>query len=264
MGVWMLPFIGFVVGLLSALLGIGGGALIVPTLVFLYNFSMPFAVGTSLGQITLTALSGTIKHIELKNVNFKVTGIALIGTVLGSISVAYGIVHLYSDIATKKIVEHYITISLTILLVVMGIRMLSEKSKEEEKVRVKEIEKKKYFWLFLIALLIGIIGGSCGIGGGVLLVPTYIYFLGLEPRVAVGTSTLNVFLVGLTSSSIYYFNGFTKLHFVLLIAIGSIIGARVGASLTHKIPGYKIKRFFGVFVLFMAVLLFLKKVLYVL
>jgi uncharacterized membrane protein YfcA len=91
---------------------------------------MPFAVGTSLGQITLTALSGSIKHIELKNVDFKVAGIALVGTVLGSLIASYGIIYLYSNASTKKLVEQYISISLSILLIVTGIKMLSEKKRE--------------------------------------------------------------------------------------------------------------------------------------
>ena len=76
--------IGVVVGTLSALLGIGGGVLLVPVLVMVWAYDMHTAVGTSLVVVFAAALAGTIRHYSFANVNLPVGLVIASGAMLGS------------------------------------------------------------------------------------------------------------------------------------------------------------------------------------
>ncbi|OGV63139.1 MAG: hypothetical protein A2498_04780 [Lentisphaerae bacterium RIFOXYC12_FULL_60_16] len=77
--------IGSVMGLLSGLLGIGGGTIAIPGMMYLLKMPTHLAMGTSLAVIIPVAISGTYKHMLNKNVDFKVA----IGLAIGGIVFAY-------------------------------------------------------------------------------------------------------------------------------------------------------------------------------
>ncbi len=106
--------------------------------------------------------------------------------------------------------------------------------------------------LLLIGLIAGILSGFFGIGGGVVIVPSLIYFLGFSQHKATGTS-LAVLLppIGLMAVLEYYRHGDVDLRAALFVALASLIGAGVGAILANKLSGPVLKLGFGVFVVIM-------------
>ena len=101
-------------------------------------------------------------------------------------------------------------------------------------------------------LIAGILSGFFGIGGGVIIVPVLIYFLGFSQHKATGTS-LAVLLppIGLAAVLEYYKNDNVDLHAAIVIAIASLVGAWLGAVMANKLPGPVLRLCFGVFVVLM-------------
>ncbi len=78
-----LILVGVIAGVLCGLLGIGGGTVVVPALLFWFNFEMKQAVGTSLLFITLASLMGVIGHHQLQQVNWKFGLLMAVGAIVG-------------------------------------------------------------------------------------------------------------------------------------------------------------------------------------
>lgn len=112
--------------------------------------------------------------------------------------------------------------------------------------------------LFLaIGLGAGVLSGLFGIGGGVLIVPALVFFLGLSAHAAVGTSLGALLLpVGLLGALAYYRSGNLEPKASLLIAIGLFLGAWFGARIALSISGVQLTRAFAVFLMLVAVRMF--------
>lgn len=82
---WNLIFLGFGVGVLSGLLGVGGGFIISPALIYLIGIPTSLAIGTGLFQIIFTSAYGAITHLLKWNIDFKLVGCILIGSQLGAV-----------------------------------------------------------------------------------------------------------------------------------------------------------------------------------
>jgi uncharacterized protein len=107
-------------------------------------------------------------------------------------------------------------------------------------------------------LAAGVLSGLFGIGGGILIIPSLIFFAGFHPKLAIGTSLGAMLLpVGLLGAYAYYQQGNLNIKGSLLIGIGLFLGAYVGAKLAQAIPGVTLQRMFAVFIVLMAVRLWI-------
>jgi hypothetical protein len=108
--------------------------------------------------------------------------------------------------------------------------------------------------LIVIGLLAGILSGIVGIGGGLLMIPMLIFFLGLSQHAAQGTS-LAVMLppIGILAVMNYYKAGFVEWKFALIIAITFIIGGYFGAKFAVSVSPIVLKKIFGVVLLLAAI-----------
>ena len=111
----------------------------------------------------------------------------------------------------------------------------------------------------LIGLLAGLLGGAFGIGGGALIVPALIILMKVETHVAIGTSLAAIIFISMSGAIRHYTLHNLDLHLVLLISLGGIIGAVIGATLVDKIPPIYAKRALAVFLLYSAIRLWLSK-----
>ncbi len=107
--------------------------------------------------------------------------------------------------------------------------------------------------LLLIGLTAGVLSGLIGIGGGIIIVPALVYFLGFSQHAAQGTS-LGLLLppVGILAVMNYYKKGFLDIKVVLIMAIAFIAGAFLGSKLSVTLSEDKLKKFFAVVLLLIA------------
>ena len=110
------------------------------------------------------------------------------------------------------------------------------------------------FILIIIGLLAGILSGIVGIGGGLLMIPMLIFFLGLSQHAAQGTS-LAVMLppIGILAATNYYKAGFIEWKFALIIATTFIIGGYFGSKFAVSVSAALLKKIFGAVLLVAAV-----------
>ena len=108
--------------------------------------------------------------------------------------------------------------------------------------------------LIVIGLLAGILSGIVGIGGGLIMIPMMILFLGLSQHQAQGTS-LAVMLppIGILAAMNYYKAGFIEWKFALIIATTFIIGGYFGAKFAVSVSPTLLKKIFGAVLLVAAV-----------
>ncbi len=110
-----------------------------------------------------------------------------------------------------------------------------------------------------IGLAAGVLSGMFGLGGGILIVPALVFLAGFPTKTALGTSLGALLLpVGLLGAYAYWENGDLDVRASLLVAAGLFFGAWVGAKLAHVLPAATLQRAFAIFIVVMAVQLWLK------
>lgn len=114
--------------------------------------------------------------------------------------------------------------------------------------------------LIFIGLAAGILSGLVGVGGGILMVPALVFFLGLSQHAAQGTS-LAVMLppVGIMACINYYKAGALDWKFALVIAITFVVGGYFGSKMAIAIDQRMLKKIFGVIMLLAALKLIFSK-----
>jgi uncharacterized protein len=115
------------------------------------------------------------------------------------------------------------------------------------------------FVFFAIGLTAGVLSGLFGIGGGILIIPSLIFFAKFHAKLAIGTSLGAMLLpVGLLGAYAYYQQGNISPKGSLLIGLGLFLGAYIGAKLAQTIPGATLQRMFAVFIVLMAIRLWVE------
>jgi uncharacterized membrane protein YfcA len=110
-----------------------------------------------------------------------------------------------------------------------------------------------------IGLAAGILSGLFGIGGGILIIPSLIFLANFHAKLAVGTSLGAMLLpVGLLGAYAYYQQGNLNIRAAMLIGLGLFLGAYLGAKLAQSLSGATLQRMFAVFIVIMAVRLWVQ------
>lgn len=110
-----------------------------------------------------------------------------------------------------------------------------------------------------IGLLAGVLSGLFGIGGGILIIPALILIANFPTKLALGTSLGAMLLpVGLLGAYAYYQQGHVNIKASVLIGLGLFLGAWLGAKIAQGIPGATLQRMFAVFMVLMAIRLWIE------
>jgi len=114
--------------------------------------------------------------------------------------------------------------------------------------------------LIIIGLLAGILSGLVGVGGGILMIPLLIIFLGLTQHQAQGTALFAMLPpIGILAAINYYKEGFVKWEYAIVIAFTFVIGGYLGSKLSLSLPPQTVRRIFGVIMLLGAIKLISSK-----
>lgn len=249
------PLAGIFVGIESGMLGMGGGSILVPVLLFIFQLPIKEAIGTSLCIIVLTAFSGIIVHWKEKQVHLK---LAVVMTLTGVIGAQLG------SYLNKIIPDNIIKLIFTIVVIIFGFKMWIGTNNEEKEVSTaNNTSTSSIKFNKLLALILGLIAGTAsgllGIGGALIMLPTMHIFLRIPMNICVGTSLFVVFFNSLSGAFGYIARGDTNLKLAILIAVGSVAAAPFGAKLSVKISREKLRKIFAVVLLLAGIAILFKK-----
>lgn len=249
-------FTGAFAGLMSGILGIGGGVIIVPALAYIFKhkpdfpseLSMHFAAGTSLAIMIVSSQLSLRAHHKKMTILWPVyrrlwPGI-MIGTVIGA---------LLADLLPSQILK--LLFGLFLLLLCM--KMYFDR-------KVAHVAHTPSPMLnFTVTALSGLASGLLGIGGGVLVIP-YLTYCGIQIRQVAALSALCTMTVALVGAAAYIFTGMSESALprgatgyifwpaVFWVALPTAFFAPIGVNMTYKLPEKQLRTGFIVFLLIVA------------
>ncbi|NOQ24956.1 MAG: TSUP family transporter [Bacteroidales bacterium] len=104
--------------------------------------------------------------------------------------------------------------------------------------------------LIIIGFLAGIVGGSLGLGGGIIIVPTLVFVFGFSQHYAQGTSlAVLLFPIGILAVINYTKNGYVNYKFAVILMLAFVIGSYFGSEISVHLPEKTLKKVFGIFLL---------------
>ena len=262
------------IGLLSGLVGVGGGFLLTPLLIQI-GIPPPVAVASAVNQVTGASVSGCLAHWQRRNVDVKMGLILLVGGLVGS---TLG-VWIFRLLRTLGQVDLTISLCYVFLLGAMGTLMLIDglriifkrrrgKTSKFDRgahrhtwihrlpIKVRFTKSKLYISSMVpaaVGFAVGLLSAIMGVGGGFVMVPAMIYLIGMPTAVVVGTSLFQIMFV---SANITFLQAVTNqtvdVVLALLLLIGGVIGAQVGTRLGAKLRTEYLRLLLAVLVLMMS------------
>ena len=239
---------GAVVGLLAGLLGIGGGLIMVPALVYLFmhqldlglSFAMPMAIATSLSTIIFTGFSASFTHYKLGNLDRFILVYSGLGMAIGAIIGA----QLASIIPGEWLKKVF-----AVLVLIIVVYMLFGK-KIESKNQVNKVN------LSAVGVSTGVLSALMGIGGGAILVPALVWFR-VNIKHAIGCASFCGLVIALFGSLSFvqagwghnelpeWSFGYVYLPAMAGIVTLSMVTATFGAKLGQKLDTHILKKIFA-------------------
>lgn len=226
-----LSLIGFPAGFLSALLGIGGGIILIPCLILLAKERLHKAVAISL--IAVVPITATAASLQLLNyaVNWSIVMTIIIGAIVGS---WFGVraIHMLDHHRATRIFGYF--------LIGIGIYMTGVLPTSQGMLPTTGI------FLAALGILVGFASGFFGISGGVLLVPGLVQVFGFSPTAAVVTSLIS--LLPVVIAGIVFHHAHDGLHERSLYVIipASLVGVVLGVILLPSLTTWMLNLAFAV------------------
>jgi len=245
-----LLFFGVIVGILSGLFGIGGGIVLVPSLIVIFGMNILDANAISLAAMLLpVGVLGVISYYKAGLIKVRESLWIALGLFLGSFVGGECAVNISESLLAKL----YAGILLCIALSYFDVFSYFRKKKNSD--QVEYTPQSKPLWMYLlVGIGAGIFAGLFGKGGGIVIVPLLIAVFHYDPKAAAATSLAALQLpVGLPSVIIYANNGHLNILYAALIALGILAGAFFGSKLGVKLPSAMFKKVFAVFLLVVAI-----------
>jgi len=252
--------IGCFAGMSAGLLGLGGGLVIVPSLLLVFNWQglpghqlVHVAVATSLMTITITSLSSMYAHQQHKNINWPVVRTLSPGLVIGGFIGAY-----FTTLFEATLLQTCFAIYTLVIALRMWLPMTPAFNESLLKTPI----------LLGVGNIIGMISAIVGIGGGSLTVP-FMLMAKQSIKVAIGTAAACGFPISVAAvtgfvilgqnnvtTNTNWLTGFVHWQAFLGIIGTSIIFAPIGAKLTKSLPVDTLRRIFSIALFAVAVSLF--------
>jgi len=257
----LLPLLGFLIGTVASMVGVGGGVFIVPLLTLLYEFSPSNAVGTSLTTIIFTSLASTANYSRQKRIYYKTGLILAIATVPGAYLGAY---------VTSIIEERLLGLLFTVFLFFVALRMIfklsfsrtrhsdKEKSTLVDSERSLLASRNKILLGVALSFFGGLSSGLLGIGGGSLLVPIMVLAMDIPMHITVATSMFTMIFTSTSGVIKHYSLGNINFKYALLLVLGTVFGAQLGAYTSKRISGRNLRRIFGIVLVLVSIRMILK------
>jgi uncharacterized protein len=269
--------LGFLVGVLSGMFGVGGGFLTTPLLIF-YGIPPTVAVASAATQITGASVSGVMVHMRRGGVDLKMGGVMIVGGLLGSFVGAA----LFRLLQSSGQIDVVIGLLYVLILTSIGVLMLKDSltalgylptpAPDQPRRRhnrwVASLPLRWRFhgsglYLYPVApFALGFLAGTLtvflGIGGGFILVPAMIYLLGMPARIVIGTSLFMVLAVSAGTTMVHALT--TRAVDVVLaglLLVGGVIGAQYGAILALRVKPDMLRFALAVIILLVALRMFL-------
>jgi len=247
------------IGFFLGIFGGGGSLLAVPVFAYIFSLDEKVATAYSLFTVGISSIVGTIK--QLSNIEWKVTLIfgipSIIAVWLTRFFVIPNLPEIIFDNETFIITRRMLIFGIfTFLLFISSFSMIYETNKN-----VKPINIKNFYVLIIIeGFIVGGLTGFVGAGGGFLIIPALVILIGLDIKKAIATSLIIIAL----KSTFGFFLGDVMvmnidwnflIYFTLLTTLGVIIGAYFGKS----IDKLKLKKWFGIFIMVIAISILFKE-----
>ena len=249
--------VGAFLGLIMGLVGVGGGFLLTPIMMFL-GIPPPVAVASVANQLVAPSVSGVLSHWKRSNVDFKMGTVLLLGGVVGS---SIGVL-LFNFLGKIGQLDFVIKSSYVIFLTLIGTLMFSESLRLILRTRKGKVTRGKlhqHNWLhglpfkirfrksklyisillpILIGVIVGILAALMGIGGGFIIVPAMIYLLGMPTSLVVGTSLFQIIFVAANTTILQASQNQTvDIVLATILLLGSVIGVQLGSRFTNILKG---------------------------
>lgn len=250
--------IGIVIGLLSGMLGIGGGMVMVPVFRLLFGMSAVGSTATSLFTIIPTSISGVVSHSRRK------TCVPKFGVALG----VGGACTSWLGVWLAQLSPGWCIMCATALAIAYSaVTMLRKAIKaprpsgdgEGAPIPQPSLSTSLLVKSAGIGAVAGVVSGYVGLGGGFIMVPLMLSLLHIPMKLASGTSLIAVFILALPASIMQCVLGNVDYLVGIAVACGSIPGAVAGARLVSRIPERSLRLIFAVLLGVAAALLVLKE-----
>jgi len=262
LNLYLLLGLGLGVGFLSGLLGVGGGFLMTPILIFL-GIPPAVAVSTQANQIMASSISGALAHWRRRSLDVKMGGVLIAGGVLGSVMG----VQLFGYLQRLGQIDLVISLSYVLVLGVIGCLMLFEsvnairqrisgatapRRRRRKRRLIDALPLKTRFpvsGLYMsiipplaIGFLVGVLAALMGVGGGFVMVPAMIYLLRMPTSVVIGTSLFQIlFVTALTTFLQAAQNQTVDIVLAAILIVGGVIGAQLGVRAGARLPGEELR-----------------------
>jgi len=265
------------VGFLSGMLGVGGGFLTTPLLIF-YGVPPAIAVASSATQMTGASVSGVLAYASRKGVDFKMGAVMVAGGLVGSVagSFVFELLQALGQIDTAiSIVYVLMLLSIGTLMLRDSLRVLRPGKAPRPPLRkrhnplIASLPWRMRFYRsglyisplapFGLGVLVGILTAIMGIGGGFILVPAMIYLLGMAASVVVGTSLFQILFVTAATTLLHATQSKTvDIVLAALLLVGGVVGAQYGAFAARRLPAEKLRLGLAIVVLLFGIRLALQ------
>jgi uncharacterized membrane protein YfcA len=265
--------VGFFVGIFGGFFGVGGSFLAGPAL-FGFGLPMNFVVGTDLAHIVGKSIVAARKHYTLGNIDFKLGGIMVVGTIAG-VELGAQLIQVLKRTAHIDVVVG----GCFIVILVAISAFMSWESWETVKMRrarteagktnspkrdhsafsyiAKKLQKVNLpphislptsgikqisIWTIIVTAFVGgFFSGFLGGGAGYIRMPSMIYLLGVPTHIAVGTDLFEIIISAGYGTVTHALKGNVDILIALVMHTGAAIGAQIGATLTQYFVGVRIR-----------------------
>ncbi len=230
----MLFVLGLAAGTFGALVGLGGGVILVPVLSLWFGLPIKSAVGISLVCVIATSSGAAAVYVQRRWTDLRLGMVLELSTALGAITGAYAVVFLPDDLL-KGLFGCFL-----LYATVMMLRQRRPQG-EENAAEIPDYKVRRLPLGLSVSYVAGSVSGMLGIGGGPIKVPLMHLWMGVPLKVAAATSNFMIGVTAAASAFLYYSRGDVIVAAAAPLGVGVFSGALLGSRLSRRISAQWIR-----------------------